>query len=63
MSMFAGQLWANEAIAPSGETIGLLSGDQEKTILYTGTSKQDMMQHLAPHTYTLDWSGKVVQHS
>jgi hypothetical protein len=71
MSMSTGQLWANGAAAPSGdseETLGLLSGararhfDQEKTIFSTATSKPEMIQHSVQYTYALDWLGKVVRH-
>jgi di/tricarboxylate transporter len=67
-SMSAGQLWANEAAAPSEETVGSLSDAREKHIEHEKTptstaSKQEMMQRSAQYTYTLDWSGKVVRHS
>jgi hypothetical protein len=67
--MSTGQLWVNEATAPSGETVGSLSDAQEnhieheKTPISTAASEQEMMQRSAQYTYALDWSGKVVRHS
>jgi hypothetical protein len=61
------QLWANEAAAPSGETVGSSSDtrekqiEHEKAIVSTAASKREMMQHTVQYTYELDWSGKVVQ--
>jgi hypothetical protein len=68
-SMSNGQLWANEAAAPSRETVASLSEarerhiEHEKTNISTATSKQEMKQRSAQYTYALDWSGKVVRHS
>jgi hypothetical protein len=70
VSMFTGQSRVDKSAAggDSIETLGLLSGapdrhfDQEKTILSPAISKPEMMQHSVQYTYTLDWSGKVVQH-
>jgi hypothetical protein len=71
MSMSAGQSWANQAIAESGATDGSLSesytpamhANRGTTNLSAAPSKEEMMRHLAQYTYTLDWSGKVVEHS
>lgn len=68
-SMSAGQLWGNEAAAPCGGTVCSFSGARagniggEENIPPMAASKQDMIQRLAQYTYTLDWSGKVVQHT
>ena len=69
MGMSAGQSWAQEAVAPSGQAADSQSDspaghiDEEKARFITAPTKQEMMRRLAPHTYALDWSGKIVRDS
>jgi len=67
MGMSSKSLWEKGAATPSNESVAAVLGSprnriaQEQIVFATETTKQEMMQRLGEHTYTLDRSGKVVR--